>query len=55
MQQESTRTQKCYFNNVAKQFYWNLTSAWVFSSKFAKDFQKTFLEEHCERLLLSTK
>ena len=22
---------KCDFNKVAKQFYWNLTSAWVFS------------------------
>ena len=28
--------------NFAKQLYWNHTSAWVFSSKFAAYFQKTF-------------
>ena len=26
---------KCHFNKVTKQFYWNRTSAWVFSCKFA--------------------
>ena len=26
---------KCNFNKVAKQLYWNRTSAWVFSCKFA--------------------
>ena len=30
---------KCDFNKVAKQLYWNRTSAWVFC-KFAADFQK---------------
>ena len=39
--------QKCDFNNVANQFYWNLTFAWVFSCKFAKYFENAFLEEHC--------
>ena len=41
------RAQKCDFINVAKQFYWNVTSAWVFSCKFGKYFENTFLEEHC--------
>ena len=27
---------------IAKQLYWNLTSAWVFSCKFAAYFQNTF-------------
>ena len=34
------------FNKVAKQLYWNHTSKWVFSSKFAAYFQNTFSEEH---------
>ena len=48
MQQTYRRApaQKYDFNNVVKQFYWNLTSAWVFSCKFAKYFENTFLEEH---------
>ena len=33
---------KCDFNKVAKQLYWNHTSAWVFSCKFAAYFQNTF-------------
>ena len=33
---------KCHFNKVAKQLYWNGTSAWVFSCKFASYFQNTF-------------
>ena len=33
---------KCEFNKVAKQLYWNRTSAWVFSCKFAAYFQNTF-------------
>ena len=37
---------KCEFNKVAKQLYWNHTSAWVFSSKFAAYFQNTFPEKH---------
>ena len=32
---------KCYL-----QLYWNLTSVWVFSCKFAAYFQKTFSKEH---------
>ena len=32
---------KCDFNKVAKQLYWNSTSAWVFSCKFAAYFQNT--------------
>ena len=42
---------RCDFNKVAKQLYsnhtyWNHTSAWVFSCKFAAYFQITFSEEH---------
>ena len=33
---------KCDFNKVAKQLYWNHTSASVFSCKFAAYFQSTF-------------
>ena len=33
-------------NKVAKQLYWNHTSAWVFSCKFAAYFQNTFTNEH---------
>ena len=33
---------KCDFNKAAKQFYWNHTSACVFSCKFATYFQNTF-------------
>ena len=32
---------KCDFNKVAKNLYWNYTSAWVFSCKFAAYFQNT--------------
>ena len=37
MQQIYKRTPmtRCDFKKVAKQFYWNHTSAWVFSCKFA--------------------
>ena len=35
--------QKCDFNKVAKQFYWNLTSVWVFFCKFPAYFQNIFL------------
>ena len=35
-----TRMSKCDFNKV-KQLYWNHTSAWRFSSKFAGYFQNT--------------
>ena len=37
---------KCDFNKVAKQLYRNHTSAWVFSCKFATDFQNTIPLEH---------
>ena len=33
---------KCDFNKVALQLYWNRTSPWVFSCKFATYFQNTF-------------
>ena len=33
---------KCDFNKVAKQFYWNCTSWWVFSCKLTAYFQNTF-------------
>ena len=33
---------KCDFNKVALQLYWNCTSPWVFSCKFATYFQNTF-------------
>ena len=33
---------KCDFNKVALQLYWNRTSAWVSSCKFAAYFQNTF-------------
>ena len=44
MQQIYRRTSmpKCDFNKVALQFYWNHTSAWVFSCKFAAYFQNNF-------------
>ena len=37
---------KCDFSKIAKQLYWNLTSAWVFSCKFAAYFQNTFVWDH---------
>ena len=48
MQQISrrARARKWDFNNVAKQFYWNLNSAWVFSCNFAKYSENIFLEEN---------
>ena len=44
MQQIYRRTPmpKCNFNKVALQLYWNHTSAWVFSCKFAAYFQNNF-------------
>ena len=44
MQQIYRRTPmpKCDFNKVSKQLYWNHTSGWVFSCKFAVMFQNTF-------------
>ena len=36
----------CHSVIVAKQLYWNHTSAWVFSCKFATYFQNTFFQEH---------
>ena len=37
---------KCDFNKVALQLYWNHTSTWVFSCKFAAYFRNTFSQEH---------
>ena len=37
---------KCDFNKVVLHLYWNHTSAWVFSCKFAAYFQNTFSWEH---------
>ena len=37
---------KCDFNIVALQLYWNRTSKWVFSCKFAAYFQNTFSSKH---------
>ena len=34
------------FNKVAEQVYWNRTSAWMFSCKFAAYFQNVFSKEH---------
>ena len=44
MQQIYRRTPipKCDFNKVAKQLYWNRTSAWVLCCKFAAYFQNIF-------------
>ena len=41
-----TSMPKYDFNKVALQLYWNRTSAWVFSCKFAEYFQNTFFKEH---------
>ena len=51
MQQIYRRTTipKCEFNKVALQLYWNHTSAWVFSRKFAAYFQNNFSLEHLWR------
>ena len=52
MQQIYRRTPlpKCDFNKVALQFYWNHTSPWVFSCKFAAYFQSIFSKEHLWRV-----
>ena len=39
-----TPVPECGLNKVAKQLYWNRTSAWVFSSKFVTYFQNTFFQ-----------
>ena len=48
MQQIYRRTtmQKCDFRKVANQLYWNHTSAWVFSCKFAAHLQNSCFDEH---------
>ena len=43
---KKTHMPKCDFNKFALQLYWNYTSAWVFSCKFAAYFQNTFYTEH---------
>ena len=48
MQQIYRRTpmRKCDFRKVANQLYWNRTSAWFFSCKFAAYLQNTCFDEH---------
>ena len=46
---ERTPMSKCDFNKVVLQLYWNRTSTWVFSCKFAAYFQNTFSLEHLWR------
>ena len=43
---------KCDFNKVPKQFYWNHTSVWVFSCKFAAYFRTPFHKNNSGWLLL---
>ena len=52
MQQIYRRTPmpRCDFNEVANQLYWNRTSAWVLSCKFAAYFQSTFSWKHLWRV-----
>ena len=55
MQQMYRRTPmpKCDFNKVAKQLYWNHTSAWVFSCRFAAYFQNNYFPKNtCGPLIL---
>ena len=40
--QENIHADVWFLNKVALQIYWNCTSAWVFSCKFAADLQSTF-------------
>ena len=44
---------KCDFNKVAKRLYWNRTSAWVFSCKFAYIFRTPFPRSTYGWLLLN--
>ena len=48
-----TPMSKCDFNKIAKQLYWNHTSAYVFSCKFATYFRTTFFRNTSRRLLLN--
>ena len=41
---------KCDFDKVAFELYWNHTSAWVLSCKFAAYFQDIFLQKHLWRV-----
>ena len=41
-----TPTEKCEFRKVVNQLYWNHTSAWVFSCKFAAYLQNSCFDEH---------
>ena len=47
-----TRMSMRDFNKAALQLYWNHTSAWVFSYKFAAYFQNTFYKNASGELLL---
>ena len=51
MQQIYRRTpmRKCDFRKVANQLYWNHTSTWFFSCKFAAYLQDTCFDEHLWR------
>ena len=46
---QRTPMSKCDFNKMARQLYWNHTSAWVLPCKFTACFQNTFLKEHLWR------
>ena len=50
--QQNTHVE-CDSNKVIKQIYWNGTSAWVFSCKFAAYFQNTFPKNTSELLLMN--
>ena len=50
---KGTPMPKWDFNKAASQLYWNHTSVWVFSCKFAEYFQKSFLKNTSGRLLLA--
>ena len=43
------RTSMSFNTKMLKQLYWNRTSAWVLSCKFATHFQNTFSQEHLWR------
>ena len=55
MQQIYRRTPmpKCDINKLALQLFWNRTSAWLFSCKFAAYLQNTFPKNIWEQLLLN--
>ena len=50
--QQIDHAKKNHLCQSPKQFYWNHTSVWVFSCKFAVYFQNTFSKNTSGRLLL---